>query len=235
MKLVLIAFAMAAMGLMGLPSSSIAIVVESGDFVVEVQDLKDLAFGTGSGLYVAPTATERVDYNTLAATLLSGNVTGADTQATALDYDLVEFTDTISGRVFHGLRERLVGGAPTRGWGSYFLDLSFQADALVEVPHPLFDTNSWEIAANAFVHSGARGFQMTGAHRNANGIGTADVADLTNTIFHEVHTAWKMSSKKDGICTVRNPLSVTGTAGDCLTMSIQAARGIALKLYCVLR
>ena len=167
--------------------------MESGDFVVEVQDLKDLAFGTSSGLYVAPTATEVGDFNTLAATLLSGNVTGADTQAAALDYDLVEFTDTISGRVFHGLRERLVGGAPTRG------------------------------------------FLMTGAHRNANGIGTADVADLTNTIFHEVHTAWKMSSKKDGICTVRNPLSVTGTAGDCLTMSIQAARGIALKPYCVLR
>jgi hypothetical protein len=31
---------------------------------------------------------------------------------------------------------------------------------------------------------------MAGAHRNANGQGTADVAHLMNSVFHEVHKAW---------------------------------------------
>ncbi len=31
---------------------------------------------------------------------------------------------------------------------------------------------------------------MSGAHRNANGTGTADVAHLNESIFHEVHKAW---------------------------------------------
>ena len=31
---------------------------------------------------------------------------------------------------------------------------------------------------------------QAGAHRNANGVGTADVAHLTNTIFHQVHEVW---------------------------------------------
>jgi hypothetical protein len=163
-----------------------ALTSESGDFVQEVERLKTLAFAKDSGLYVAPSAAERAAFATLAATLLAGDLAAADTQAAALDYELVAFTDLVSGAVYHGLRE-----APqTRGWGAYFLDLDYGRDALVESPHILFDTNSWEVAALAFRQSGARGFLMSGAHRNANGQGTADVAHLTDSIFQVVHQAW---------------------------------------------
>ncbi len=165
-------------------------VVESGDFVAEVSRLKDLAFANGSNLYVAPLAQEQADFNALANTLLAGDVPGADAQAALLGYELVEFTDTVSGDVYHGLREQLTGGQQTKGWGSYFVNLDFQADGLVEVPHPLFDTHSWDVGAKAFRDAAARGFLMAGAHRNANGAGTADVAHLTNSIFQEVHEAW---------------------------------------------
>ena len=163
-----------------------ALTSESGDFVQEVERLKTLAFARDSDLYVAPSAAERAAFSTLAATLLDSDLATADAQAAALGYELVEFTDTISGAVYYGLRE----SPHTRGWGSYFLDLAYGRDALVETPHILFDTNSWEIAALAFRQSGARGFLMSGAHRNANGQGTADVAHLTDSIFQVVHEAW---------------------------------------------
>jgi len=58
------------------------------------------------------------------------------------------------------------------------------------MPHPRFDTNSWDIGAKIFRQSKARAALMAGAHRNTNGQGTADVAHLSNSVFHEVHKAW---------------------------------------------
>ena len=92
------------------------------------------------------------------------------------------------------MREVLVNGVQTKGWGSYFVNPSFEADALIEVPHLLWDTNSWDVGAKSFRDAYARGFLMAGAHRNANGFNTADVAHLDTSIFHHVHESWVGSS-----------------------------------------
>ena len=163
---------------------------ETGDFLAEVERLKQLAFEKDSNAYVAPTAPELVDFQSLASSILAGDPGSAVSQAAELDYEVVEFTDSQSDKTFFGLREQLVDGQQTRGWGSYFLNFGFHADALVEVPQPLFDTNAWEIGANAFLNASARGFLLAGAHRNANGQGTADVAHLNESIFQTVHETW---------------------------------------------
>ena len=85
--------------------------------------------------------------------------------ADSLNYEVVRYTDSLSGRRFLGTRERLVGGAQTRGWGSYFLQPAFQRDALVEVPHVRFDLHSEELGARSFRDSGARGFLLAGGDR----------------------------------------------------------------------
>jgi hypothetical protein len=92
--------------------------------------------------------------------------------------------------VYYGLREVLVANVPTRGWGSFFINLSNSVNLLVETPHVRFDTRSWEVGALAFEQANALGFLMNGAHRNTNGLGTADVAHLADSIFQEVHIAW---------------------------------------------
>ena len=176
------------------PVCSAALITESGDFVAEIQRLRGLAFGRNSGLYIPPTSTQLSDFAELATTLRSGDITMADTQATALNYELVQFTDTASDRVLHGLREQLTGGQQTLGWGSFFIDLTFQDNALIETPHPVFDTNSWEVAALAFQQTEALAFLMAGAHRNANGSGSADVAHLSQSVFQTAHEAWNGGS-----------------------------------------
>jgi len=186
------------------PQSAPALVMESGSFVTKVEELRDLTFGSGSGLYIAPSPAERASFATLAATLLSGDFVTADAQAAALDYDLVEFDDTDTGRTYFGLTEQLVGGDPTRGWGSYFVNFNSATSPLIQVPHPRFDTNSWDIGARVFQQAESLGFMMAGAHRNANGVGTADVAHLANSIFQEVHQVW------NGVAGENIPWSIHG-------------------------
>jgi hypothetical protein len=186
----IIAAAVIALGSL-LSTSATALTVEMGIFVDEVERLRNLTFDAGgANPYVAPTAQNRADFSALATTLYSGNIGAADTQATALNYELVEFTNTTTNTVYYGLREELVANVPTRGWGSFFINLNNIVNILVETPHVRFDTRSWEIGALAFEQADAFGFLMNGAHRNTNGVGTADVAHLANSIFQEVHIAW---------------------------------------------
>ena len=165
------------------------VIEESGDFLAEITRLKELVFQRDSNEYVAPNSSEQAAFETLANLLLEGDLANATSQAAALDYQVVAFTDT-TGETYHILREQLADDEPTRGWGTYIAKLDYAVEALIEVPHPLFDTNSWEVGARLFQQSQARGFLMAGAHRHANGTGTADVAHLEESIFQSVHQVW---------------------------------------------
>ena len=171
-----------------------AVPLEAGDFVEEVTRLKDLVFESGSDLYVAPSLQEQTDFRALADAIWVGDTGGAQTLADGLGYEVLEFVDNVSGSAYYGIREVLTNGVQTKGWGSYFVNPSFEADALVEVPHVLWDTNSWDVGAKSFRDARARGFLMAGAHRNANGKNTADVAHIDTSIFHHVHESWVGSS-----------------------------------------
>ena len=173
-----------------LPVQTQALTIEAGDFVSLAQGLRNLSFTSGSNDYVAPTVGQQSNFRDLASSLLTSNVGMADVQAAALNYELVQYTDLPSGQVYLGVREILSMGNQTLGWGSYFVNQGYSSNVLLEVPHPRFDTNSWDIAARTFRQSEARGYLMAGAHRNANGSGTADVAHKTDTIFHQVHEVW---------------------------------------------
>ncbi|MEB3200619.1 MAG: metallophosphoesterase [Synechococcaceae cyanobacterium] len=166
------------------------LLIESGDFLAEVERLRLLVLASGSNAYVPPNSAQLAAFLSLADALRANDETLAVSLADGLDYEVVRFTDSVSGRRFLGTRERLVGGVPTRGWGSYFLQPAFSRDALVEVPHPRFDLHTEELGARSFRDSGARGFLMAGAHRHANGTGTADVAHLAESIFQQVHASW---------------------------------------------
>ena len=80
-----------------------ALPLEAGDFVAEVLRLKDLAFESGSGLYVAPSAQEQSDFRALADTLWTGDTNGAQLLAGGLGYEVVEFVDNVSGAAYGGV------------------------------------------------------------------------------------------------------------------------------------
>tara|TARA_R110002096_G_scaffold48333_9_gene128395 strand:+ start:14494 stop:15609 length:1116 start_codon:yes stop_codon:yes gene_type:complete len=171
-------------------SHASAAVIESGSFYSEVLELKNLAFTEDSGKYVAPTVQERADFRQLAINLYDHNWATAETQANNLGYDLVKFSNTTTNSVYWGVREQLVDGAQTKGWGSFFINENAVTNVTIEVPHPVFDGNTHRLGERVFERSEANGFMLAGSHRSANGSQTANPTSLEFSIFQEVHEIW---------------------------------------------
>jgi hypothetical protein len=133
--------------------------------------------------YVDPTPVLHA-FRHLAAALTWGDVQDAALEAAKLDYELVKFVDVNTKIKYYVLREDL-GRVTARGWGSYIINPQGRINALVEVPHPLADAQTPEIGGAVFEQAGAKGFLLAGAHRLK-----ADVPDLVDSVFHQVHMAW---------------------------------------------
>lgn len=166
------------------------IIDQSGDFIAEIKRLKKLAFSKKSNLYRIPIPEELPRFKELAIALIDQNIPTALAQANALGYELVRFVDRSSGQILYGIREKKLNNSLKQGWGSYFINPSGRTEALIEVPHPLFDRFTPEIGAKVFLNSGARGFLIAGAHRHTNPNNAADVCDMSNSVFQTVHQAW---------------------------------------------
>lgn len=169
----------------------------SGDLVTEAQRLEAFSvspYGANSGNYVGPTTAQWTQFFAAASALFAGDLARAVSNATPLDYEVVLFTHTNTQQTFPALRSRETNGTPTRPWGTYFVNTNSAINAGVGAPHPQNDYRSPSLTAEIFLKSGARGFLLAGAHRNANGNNTADPGYLTNTIFHAVHVAWSGNS-----------------------------------------
>jgi hypothetical protein len=140
--------------------------------------------GSDSRPYVDPTPVLHA-FRHLAAALAWGDVQDAALEAAKLDYEVVKFVDATTQHDYYVLREDLSQGQASRGWGSYIFNPAGRINAVVEVPHPLADAQTPEIGGAVFELAGARGYLLAGAHRLK-----ADVPDLVDSIFHQVHTAW---------------------------------------------
>ena len=156
-----------------------------------VAQLRSQVVQTDSQAYLVPTTEQRSEFRGLADGLRDAQtITELESllpEATALGYDVVVLNDL--GSTYYGLQESTTVAAQ-KGWGSFFLRQDASNNALIEVVHPLADINTTDVSVQAFVDSEAKGFLLAGAHRNANGFGTADVAHLTESIFQEVHQSF---------------------------------------------
>jgi hypothetical protein len=121
----------------------------------------------------------------MAATLVWGDVKVAARKAAELGYEVIEFTDVDTKHEYYVLREDLKTVKALRGWGSYIVNPQSKVDAIVEVPHPYADMHTPEVGGQIFAECEARGLLLAGAHREK-----ADVPDLVDSIFHQVHAAW---------------------------------------------
>jgi len=119
-----------------------------------------------------------------AASLAVGDLEAAAKAASAIAYELLEFYDTDAHRTYYLLREDLAKLPAARGWGAYLLNPDPKFHALIEAPHPIDDSKTAPLAAGVF-EAGARGLLLATAHRQK-----ADVPDLVESVFHQVHSAW---------------------------------------------
>lgn len=121
----------------------------------------------------------------VAAALAWGDPRDAASQAAKLDYEVVKYTDRETKDRYLVLRQDLDRAPDCFGWGSYIINLHSRTNALVEVPHPIADAQTPELGGEVFERAAAKGFLLAGAHRDK-----ADVPDLIDSVFHQVHAAW---------------------------------------------
>ena len=167
--------------------------LRAGDLIAEAQFYENFAggaFDENTGTYVVPAPNILQQFRNASAELWSGNLTGAVAHVVNVGYEGMKFTDTNFNRTYLGLRPAETNGVPVSGWGIYLVDTNSLISALIEAPHPNSDFRSPLLSAEVLLKSGSRGFLLAGAHRNANGSQTADVAHLTNSVFHVVHETW---------------------------------------------
>lgn len=113
-----------------------------------------------------------------------GNVTEAARLANKVDCEVVRFVDEKTKEDYVLLRENMDTLSEPRGWGAYLFNPDSEIPALVEAPHPVDDSNSADVASMVFAR-GAQGLLLAGAQRDK-----ADVPDLVDSVFHQVHMAW---------------------------------------------
>ena len=116
--------------------------------------------------------------------IAGGNLDEAARLASQVDCEVVRFVDERSQDDYVLIREDVGALSAPRGWGSYLYNPNAKIPALVEAPHPVDDSHSAKVATMVFAR-GAQGLLVAGAQRDK-----ADVPDLVDSVFHQVHVAW---------------------------------------------
>jgi hypothetical protein len=147
---------------------------------------------TGDESYDVPSSGEAADLAAAFGEVTAGDYVAAAALVDPYEYDVVEFSDTATGRDHVFLRERTPS---TRFWGFYVWSLDpGRTDMVVEAPHPKSDLHTHTEAASLFNKNNSRAFLLSTTHRNANaatdgsGNRVSDLANYTGVNpFQSVH------------------------------------------------
>ena len=174
----------------------------SGSLYEKVESVSKNLLKKDSNLFRVPTAGQIKAWQFITESILKNRLDDAGQMIRQLSfpYQLTLFTDKDSRREYVLLEENYPLQA---GWGFYVFDLNSKNSLVLEIPHPIFDSNTEFQGIDAFLQTGARAFLLAGAHRRANAQDTpctqptssdsdstypvSDVAHAVATPFNMVH------------------------------------------------
>ncbi|GGV10519.1 hypothetical protein GCM10010495_24930 [Kitasatospora herbaricolor] len=136
--------------------------------------------------YTTPDEEQRRAVADGVAQAVEGGPAQAGPRLRAAGYRLTEWVDSASGRRFAEIADASGGSEAERGWGRVYLDLSAKASWSVQVPHPVFDTDTELLGVAAFRAAPGGVMVLAGAHRKAGAGGSSDPAHRTDTVFDAV-------------------------------------------------
>lgn len=143
------------------------IVEISKDLLEQVQTIHSEMPRADSEGFIQPTNEELANWRELITTMLEGNYELADTlvQANFPFYQLYRLTDTgYNSQLFYLLQEKF---PVTKGWGTFIVNANFERQICIELPHAIYDTNTYSEGTDIFRRTGARFLIMAGTHRCA--------------------------------------------------------------------
>ncbi|MFA6469869.1 MAG: T9SS type A sorting domain-containing protein [Bacteroidota bacterium] len=116
-----------------------------------------------ANVYQSPTVSQRAVWESIIDKLLDGDYSGAQADAQAIDYDVVQFNDTSNSKTYYMLRKKSSG---SNYWGTFIINPDpLRSRVFIQIPHPLFDTNSGNQGIVVFKNTAARAFILAGTHR----------------------------------------------------------------------
>jgi hypothetical protein len=155
-----------------------------GDIVQYIRVVRGWIPGQGTNAFVIPSDQEISACKKVFLDLQSKNYSNIQTDVAQFGYSFYKFVDQASTDTLL----ILVENQPVqRGWGTLIFNPWSDNSMMIEIPHPIWDTNTWEVGIRAFIALNAQWFMMAGTHRYANADSSSDMAHVTQSIFHTVH------------------------------------------------
>lgn len=133
-------------------------------FVRDVKANIERIANRDSGAFIPPSADEVAQFGLAMDSLLTGDTETARSILDSLSYDLFVLNDD-SGASYWVAQERANG---FRGQGTYIVDTQYRRNVVVEVPHPIWDSQTPEEGVAVLQGIGARALFIAGTHRCAN-------------------------------------------------------------------
>ena len=159
----------------------------NGMFENQISNLEESMPRAASEKYVIPTHEEQAAFAKLVSALVADDFAHAGDLAGSNSYRLNYYEDQGDNQaVSYLLREQI---PIQKGWGVYAFRIGSTSNLIIEAPHPLADKRTPSVALAVFRALHARALLIAGAHRYANGDGSADVAHAPESIFQSVHVA----------------------------------------------
>nr|WP_237537314.1 hypothetical protein [Streptomyces sp. SID2999] len=142
-------------------------------------------FGPGHG-YRHPGRADRAAVATAFGLLLDGHRHDAEQRLSQRDFTVRTIVDQVSGRHYAEVSDRTDDSVAPRGWGRFYLDLDHTPRWSVQVPHPVADQHTEQLAVRVLRDAPGGVLVIAGAHRKAGDGDSADVAHRRDTVFHAV-------------------------------------------------
>ncbi len=162
----------------------------SGDLQSIVNDLVRTMPRQGAGGYQTPTAGQESAMASAFTLITQGHLQDAARVAAPLDYSVVLFTDTPTGRHLVLLEEnQKPDGSWPHAWGLYVYSPDTTSPLVVEVAHPFDDIDTPMVGMDIFRAADARALLVAGASRFAVEGGVPDVAHDQYTVFEGINEA----------------------------------------------
>lgn len=137
--------------------------LESWDSVTKINSIINALPGKDTDVYIPPGMSESSDWEVMLDHLFAANYSTANTQANALGYDLIEFTDNTNAETYYVLEQ---SGAFTNYWGTYVYNPNACRNELViQSPHPRKDFNTGKQGIYIFKTIDALFYMLSGTHR----------------------------------------------------------------------
>jgi hypothetical protein len=158
-----------------------------------IENIRDAMPLRDSFGFVIPSVSDQEKFAEIIDLITLNQFSKADSVAKSTGYVIYKWKDTSDNdKIYYILMEPSadIKGGVSLGWGTYIYNENGSNKVAVEVPHPIWDTNTWEVGFRGYQQTNAKFFLMAGTHRYANGRdpAPADPAHNTQNIFYTVHT-----------------------------------------------